>query len=225
MKAVIIGASGLTGSHLLAQLLAMEQVSGVITLSRKRILNNHPKHTGHEVDLLDPATYREYLQGSHLFICTGTTKAKTPDDAAYLRIEYELPVTVAQQALQNGFTSVIAISAMGANPHSRILYNRGKGMMERDIAVLGFKECYFAQPALIGGDRAESRPLERFFVKLQRLLDPLLVGSLEKYRLIEPETIAAAMIYVAIHGYSSSRLANDTLKVLAANRYQNRINQ
>lgn len=225
MKAVIIGATGLTGSHLLAQLLEMEQVAQVITLSRKRILNNHHKHTGHEVDLFDPASYKDFLQGSHLFICTGTTKAKTPDKAAYLSIEHELPVAVAKEALKNGFTSVIAISAMGADPQSKVLYNRGKGMMERDIAALGFKEYYFAQPALIGGNREESRPLERFFVKLQRLLDPLLVGSLEKYRLIEPETIAAAMIYVAIHGYSCSWLENNTLKVLAANRYQNHINQ
>jgi uncharacterized protein YbjT (DUF2867 family) len=225
MHAVIIGATGLTGSHLLTQLLEMEQVAGVITLSRKRITNNHPKHAGYQVDLLNPATYSDHLKGSHLFICTGTTKAKTPDKAAYLRIEHELPVTVAKAAFEKGFSSVIAISALGANPQSKVLYNRGKGMMERDIAALGFKEYYFAQPALIGGNRAESRPLERFFVKLQRLLDPLLVGSLEKYRLIEPETIAAAMIYVAIHGYSSSRLENDTLKTIASNFFQNRKNQ
>ncbi len=216
MNAVIIGATGLTGSHLLTQLLAVEQVSSVITLSRKRITNNHPKHTGHEVDLFDPATYKEVLQGSHLFICTGTTKAKTPDDDDYLRIEHELPLTVSKVAINNGVAAVIAVSALGADPNSRFLYNRGKGLMERDIEALGFKESYFVQPALIGGDREEARPFERFWVKVQRVIDPLLVGPLKKYRTIEPETIAAAMIYVAIHGYRDCRIESDVLKTIAA---------
>lgn len=215
MRAVIIGATGLTGSCLLTQLLEVAQVVEVITLSRKRINNKHPKHTNHEVNLLDPATFAAILQGSHLFICTGTTQAKTPDKEAYYRIEHDLPLEVARVALHNGFSHVIAISALGADPSSTFAYNRGKGDMERDIEALGFEHAYFVQPALIGGDREEARPFERFWVKVQRVLDPLLLGPLKKYRIIEPETIARAMIYVALQGYKKSRIQSDLLKILA----------
>jgi uncharacterized protein YbjT (DUF2867 family) len=216
MQAILIGATGLTGGILLEILLAHEQVASVITLSRKRVQNNHPKHTGYEVDLLNPATYREHLRGTHLFICTGTTQAKTADKKEYYRIEHDLPLTVAQTALDNEVGAVIAISALGASPDSSFAYNRGKGDMERDIAALGFKQCYFVQPALIGGDRTESRPMERFFIKAQRAVDPLMVGFLKKYRIIEPETIAAAMLYAALHGDKDMRIESDRLKELAA---------
>ncbi|MEP0478830.1 MAG: NAD(P)H-binding protein, partial [Nonlabens sp.] len=152
---MIIGATGLTGTALVSQLLEDEKYDRIITLSRKRITNNHPKYENHIADLFDPQTYQKQLKGDHLFICTGTTQSKTPDKEEYYRIEHDLPVQVAQVALKNGVSKVVAISALGASPESKFIYNRGKGDMERDIEALGFQESYFVQPALIGGKRDE----------------------------------------------------------------------
>jgi hypothetical protein len=58
--------------------------------------------------------------------------------------------------------------------------------------------------------------MERFFIKAQRAIDPLMVGFLKKYRIIEPETIAAAMLYAALHGDKDMRIESDRLKELAA---------
>lgn len=158
--AIIIGATGLTGSVLLEQLLENSSYDVVVTLSRKRINNNHPKHKNYLADLFDLETYKAHLKGDHLFICTGTTQSKTPDKEEYYRIEHDLPLQVAEVASKNGISKVVAISALDANPDSRFIYNRGKGEMERDIEALGFKESYFVQPALIGGKRDEKRPFE-----------------------------------------------------------------
>jgi uncharacterized protein YbjT (DUF2867 family) len=214
--AIVIGATGLTGSHLLTQLLEHGEYDKVVTLSRKRIQDQHPKHKNHVVDLFDPETFREYLSGNHLFICTGTTQAKTPDKKEYYRIEHDLPLGVAEVAKANGVHKIIAISALGADPESRFSYNRGKGEMEQDLEKLGFEESYFVQPALIGGNRDEKRPFESAWKKFQKLIDPLLLGFLKKYRTIEPETIARAMIYVAVHGHDHSRIESDELKKIAA---------
>jgi uncharacterized protein YbjT (DUF2867 family) len=213
--AVIIGATGLTGGVLLNQILEDSRFDIVVTLSRKRIKNNHPKHENHLADLFDPQTYKDYLKGDHLFICTGTTQAKTPDKETYYKIEHDLPLQVAEVALKNGVKKVIAISALGANPNSRFVYNRGKGEMERDIEALAFAESYFVQPALIGGDREEKRSFESAWKKFQKLIDPLLIGFLKKYRTIEPDTIAKAMIYIAVNGYDKVRIESDELKEIA----------
>ena len=77
--ALIIGATGLTGTILRSQLLEDASYDKVVTLSRKQIQNTHPKHVNHLADLFDPITYMEYLKGDHLYICTVTTQAKTPD--------------------------------------------------------------------------------------------------------------------------------------------------
>jgi len=215
LTAVVTGATGLVGSTLLAQLLGDSRYDVVITLSRKRIPDSHPKHHNHLADLFDPTTYSGQLKGDHLFICTGTTKADTPDNEEYYRIEHDLPLTVSQTALKNGVKTVVAISALGADPESRFSYNRGKGAMERDIADLGFKHAYFVQPALIGGEREEKRTFENLFKSVQKLIDPLLMGRLKKYRTIHPYTIAQAMINIAVNDYPETRIESDKLKVLA----------
>jgi hypothetical protein len=213
--AIIIGATGLTGNILLSQLLEDKRYAKVVTLSRKRIDNKNPKHHNHLADLFDPSTYKEFLKGDHLFICTGTTKAKTPNKEEYYKIEHDLPLGVATVAKENGVRKIIAISALGANPNSNISYNRGKGEMERDLEALGFEENYFVQPALIGGKRNEKRAFESAWKKFQKLIDPLLSGALKKYRTIEPETIASAMIYIAINAYDKNRIESDELKKIA----------
>jgi len=215
LKAVVIGATGLTGSHLLTQLLEDRRYDEVVTLSRKRTNIKHPKLLEFEVDLFDPVTYETHLIGDHLFICTGTTQAKTPDTQEYYRIEHDLPLTVSRVALKNNVSTVVAISALGADPNSRFNYNKGKGDMERDIEQLGFEHAYFVQPALIGGDRDEKRTFERLWVKVQSVIDPLLFGGLKKYRTIEPETIAKAMIEVAVNSYPKTRIESDELKNIA----------
>ncbi|WP_405370236.1 NAD-dependent epimerase/dehydratase family protein [Nonlabens sp. Asnod2-A12] len=216
---IIIGATGLTGTALVSQLLEDEKYDRIITLSRKQITNNHPKHENHIADLFDPQTYQEQLKGDHLFICTGTTQSKTPDKEEYYRIEHDLPLQVAQVALKNGVSKVVAISALGASPDSKFIYNRGKGDMERDIEALGFQESYFVQPALIGGKRDEKRLFESAMKKIQKLIDPLLFGFLKKYRTIEPETIASSMIYVAINGYDKVRIESDELKTVVSRSF------
>lgn len=213
--AILIGATGLTGGFLLDILLKDTRYRKVVTLSRKQIPQQHPKLEQHIVDLLDSSTYNSYIKGDHLFICTGTTKAKTPNNENYYRIEHDLPVLVAKTAKANNVDKVIAISALGANPDSRFMYNRGKGAMERDIEKLQFKAAYFVQPALIGGDRDEKRSFESAWKKFQKLIDPFLVGFLRKYRTIHPKAIAQSMIYVAINDYPESRIESETLKILA----------
>jgi uncharacterized protein YbjT (DUF2867 family) len=212
LTAIVIGATGLVGSSLLQQLLEDSRYDGVITLSRKRIPDPLTKHHNYIADLFDPSTYREQMEGDHLFICTGTTKDKTPDPKEYYRIEHDLPLQVAQVALEKGIDTVAVVSALGADPDSRFEYNRGKGAMERDIEKLGFKHCYFAQPAIIGGERDEKRTFESLWKSFQKIIDPLLIGSLKKYRTIEPGVISQAMIEVAVNGYPKIRIESDELK-------------
>ncbi|MNH22753.1 hypothetical protein D3C79_826240 [compost metagenome] len=44
------------------------------------------------------------------------------------------------------------------------------------------------------GDRKEHRNAERFMIGLMRVLNPLLIGNLKKYRSIKIETVASAML-------------------------------
>lgn len=213
--AIVIGATGLTGGLVLKQLLKDHQYSEVKVFTRNPTGHSHPKLKEYIVDILKLDEHRQQFVADELFCCIGTTKAKTPDLDLYRKIDYGVPVIAAKLAKENGAKKILIVSSMGSNPDSRIFYSKTKGEMERDVLKAGLKETYFFQPSLIAGDRSERRSFEdlgKFFMKL---LDPLLVGSLERFRSIKPEIIAKAMIYVANEGYDKIGIRSDEIQAIA----------
>jgi hypothetical protein len=68
-----------------------------------------------------------------------------------------------------------------------------KGETEDDISKLGFKSIHIYQPSLLTGDRKEKRLLENVAEYIMKIINPLLIGSLKKYRSISGKTVASAM--------------------------------
>ena len=53
------------------------------------------------------------------------------------------------------------MSALGANPKSRMFYNRVKGEVEQAIRALPYRSITILRPSLLLGERTEIRPGER----------------------------------------------------------------
>jgi hypothetical protein len=68
-----------------------------------------------------------------------------------------------------------------------------KGETEDDIAKIGFKSYHIYRPSLLTGDRKEKRIVENIGEVIMKIIDPLLLGSFEKYRSISGKTVASAM--------------------------------
>ena len=69
-----------------------------------------------------------------------------------------------------------------------------KGETEAALAVLGFETLAIFRPSLLLGPRVEVRRGERFMAAVMWLAEPLLLGRLRKYRAIEAEVVARAMV-------------------------------
>lgn len=84
---------------------------------------------------------------------------------------------------------------MGANPQSRVFYNRIKGEMELALASLGLKSLVIARPSSLDGDRAALGQPERggegLGLTLTRGLRPLLPAN---HRAILAKDVAHALI-------------------------------
>ena len=63
-------------------------------------------------------------------------------------------VNIARAARTAGATRLAVVSAIGADPTSRIFYNRVKGEMEVAVMQLGYESIVVAEPSLLLGDRA-----------------------------------------------------------------------
>ncbi|MHA7055723.1 Rossmann-fold NAD(P)-binding domain-containing protein [Aquimarina sp. M1] len=210
--AIILGATGLTGSSLLSILLDDDRYTRIKLFSRKTVGISHPKIEEHLINLLQLKTEAIDFMGDDVFCCIGTTLAKTPNKGLYRAIDYGIPVTAAQLCQLNNMKTLIVISALGADPKSRVFYNRTKGEMEEAVLMLKIPKTHILQPSLISGKRDEKRIGEYVFKKIMKLVSPLLIGSLKKYQTINPQTIATAMVWLANNHYDHKRILSDEIK-------------
>jgi uncharacterized protein YbjT (DUF2867 family) len=108
-------------------------------------------------------------------------------------VDYGAVLAFGQAAHAKGARTFIHVSALGANPSSRVFYNAVKGQVEEAIGHVGFVSVYALRPSMIDGEREESRLAERIGLPVMRALGPLL----GKYRPTPVEAIASAMIAAA----------------------------
>jgi uncharacterized protein YbjT (DUF2867 family) len=211
-KAIILGATGLTGSHLLELLLNDPNYDAVKVFTRKKLPNIHPKLEEYEIDLLKLSDYADKFTADVVFCCIGTTKAKTPNKELYRAVDYGIPVEAAKLCKKNAINSFIVISAIGANPQSKVFYNRLKGEMERDVLAQQIEHTQLLQPSLIVGNREEKRigeDLSKQFMKLFGFLIPA------RYKMIEGKTIAKAMVQMANNPTKEHIVPSEKIKEIA----------
>jgi uncharacterized protein YbjT (DUF2867 family) len=214
--AILLGATGLTGGILLQKLLNDPQYEKILLFSRSSVKIENSKIEEHLVDLFQLEKYKEQFKADQVFCCIGTTKNKTPNEEAYRKTDYGIPVTAAKLCKENGISTFAVISALGGNPDSRMFYNKIKGEMQRDVLAQKIKNTYIFKPSLLAGDRGEKRFFENLVQQAMKILNYALIGSLKKYRSIHPETIARAMIIVANKDYQKSVIESDEIKKIAA---------
>src|SRR6202034_2613376 len=82
-----------------------------------------------------------------VFIALGTTRANSPDEAEYYRVDHDYPVLAARIAKEGGARSVFLVSAVDADPNSKYFYVRTKGDTERDVRALNFEHTNIFRPS------------------------------------------------------------------------------
>lgn len=194
MKAIIAGATGLIGNNLLQQLLDHPVYTKVVAIVRKEMPLQHPKLEQLVVDFDRLENHEAHIKGDIVFCALGTTKSKTPDQSLYRKIDYQYPLDIAFIAQQNGASQYHLVSALGANTQSAIFYSKLKGEVERDLKSIPFQAIHIYRPSLLDGERKEHRSAEGIMIGLMRILNPLLIGGLKKYRSIKIEKVASAML-------------------------------
>jgi uncharacterized protein YbjT (DUF2867 family) len=187
---MLVGATGLVGGAVLRQAQADARITRIVAPTRRK-LPPHPK-------LENPLVDFEHLPADAAWwavdavICTlGTTIRKAGSQESFRQVDHDYPLAVAKLARQHGARAFALNSATGADPRSRFFYNRVKGEVEEAIRGIGFPSLTIVRPALIGGDRKESRPAEFVAMRLLRLAEPLLP---RRYRVVPHERIATALL-------------------------------
>ncbi|WP_418639482.1 NAD(P)H-binding protein [Winogradskyella sp.] len=215
--AIILGASGLTGGFVLQKLIEDERYDTIKLFSRSKIEGLPDKVQQFIGDLLELNQFKTDFTADDVYCCIGTTAKKTPDKTLYKKIDYGIPVAAAKLSKENNIPTFLVISAMGANKNSTVFYNKTKGEMENSVLKQQIKNTYVLRPSLIGGDRQETRLLEKIGLVIFKVIQPIFIGKLKKYKIVNAETIAQAMIGLANTKYSEVIITSEHINKLGNN--------
>lgn len=192
----IVGASGLIGSCIVDELL--QTTDNKITLISRRSLGLSNSRI-HEVivDFTNQSALDKVLQEvDAVFIAIGTTQKKMKGDlAAYRKIDYDIPVAIAQACVTNNVPKLLLVSSVGADTNSSNFYLRLKGEVEEAVGKMAIPYIGIFQPSLLLGNRNEFRLGE----KISQLIMPLFSFAIpSKYKPISAKSVAQAMIKEAV---------------------------
>jgi uncharacterized protein YbjT (DUF2867 family) len=184
---LLLGATGLVGRALVTFLLREPSVLSVTALLRRNADFPHdPKLVLKTVDFERLEEHAAAFRVGQIFCALGTTIRQAGTQERFRRVDHDFPLIAAQLGLAQGATHYLLVSAMGANPSSRVFYNRVKGETEQDITSVGFPSVTIARPSLLVGPRPEPRLGER----IGHLLGMLAPASI---RPIAATDVAAAL--------------------------------
>lgn len=209
-SAVLAGATGAVGRHLLSALLADDSYETVHVLSRRPIAATERKLHVHEIDFDRLDEQANLFDVDDVFCCLGSTMKQAGSKEAFKRVDYEYVVRLAQLASEGGARRFIMISAVGADSRSMFFYSRVKGDAEKEVREIGPETIYFVRPSLLLGDREDHRLGESISQKIMPAFNPLMAGPMSKYKAVQTSDVAEQMLQLAKTGPAGHHIHHTT---------------
>lgn len=223
---LVLGSTGMTGSHILNTLLSLpSQVSSITTISRRlppqlgnanntptspKVISHVEKDTSKWESLVAASSSTSAASSSTsappqiLFSALATTRGAAGGFDKQYALEHDLNISLAKAA--RGHSSAptntyVLISSASASTDSRIGYTRMKGEIERDILALDFHHTVILRPGLIGGRREESRPAEAVIRWIADGLGMISGGRLKDFWTQDADVIGRAAVRAGLRAH------------------------
>jgi uncharacterized protein YbjT (DUF2867 family) len=195
--ALVVGATGLIGGHCVRLLLDHDAYEQVKILVRRPVEISHPKLSVIIADFDDMECHAGDLAADDVFCALGTTIGKAGSEEAFRKVDFDYTIKIASLLEHANARQFLLVSAMGANPRSKVFYNRVKGDVEEALRRIPFETIQVFRPSMLLGKRKEWRTGERIGGAVMSVLNPAFFGSMKKWRAIEASSVARAMIIAA----------------------------
>tara|TARA_B100001248_G_C27309544_1_gene421208 strand:- start:115 stop:798 length:684 start_codon:yes stop_codon:yes gene_type:complete len=193
-KAIMIGATGATGSHLLLQLLSNDKCVKITSISRrpsKIDKKNNKKLNEILIDNMNDLSSTEtaWKDNDVFFNCIGTTRTKAGSANKFLNIEFGISLEAAKMAFNANIPNACLISAKGVNHKiwgpafiHPLFYMKIMGKKEQTIVNnYKFKYATIFQPGMLSRLQSKDSLIEKFMQRKNiKLRVDLLAGAMIK---------------------------------------------
>jgi len=195
--ALIFGSTGLVGNTLLRRIVDNPHYRHIELFTRRNVRIKNLNVEVRQIDFDQLEESAELIKGDDCFCCLGTTMHKAGTREAFRKVDFNMVVKIAGIASRNGVRTFIVISSLGANSSSSNFYLRTKGEMEEAIQKIPFEKICILRPSIITGKRSGFRLGENIGILFAKILSPLMLGPLKKYKPIKTKVLVKAMMKLA----------------------------
>lgn len=219
MKVIITGTTGMVGKGVLIECLEREDVTSVLSISRRSVELNHPKLTEliHK-DFSEFQSIQDQLRGyDACFACMGVSSAGM-NEQDYTRLTFEYTIALADVLFKTNPEMIYTyVSGQGTDSteKGRSMWGRVKGKTENTLLNMGFKQAYMFRPGGIIPVKGVSPSSKLYKVLIDRMT--WLIKLLKKVfpnSIVSTAEIGQAMINVVNNGYDRNVLKpSDILKL------------
>jgi len=197
--ALLAGASGLVGSHVLDALLNASDFSRVFAVTRRPLGRDHPRLANRIVQFDRLEEQLKGLACHTAFCCLGTTLRAAGSEQELRAVELGYVVAFARAARAGNAQRFVLLSCAGVG-ESRSAHLVLKAQAEQAVTALGFPTLDVLLPGPLLGLRREIRPADLARGLTLPLVNVFLTGTRESRRAISARTVAAAMLGVTRSG-------------------------
>jgi uncharacterized protein YbjT (DUF2867 family) len=189
---LVLGGTGLVGSHCLRLLADDPAFDRVLSLTRRPLPREltHGTVDAHVVDFDDLAAHASLFRVDQIICALGTTIKQAGTQEAFRVVDYRYPLTAARLGVEQGATHFLLVSSLGADPRSRVFYSRVKGEVESAVLAMSYRSVTIVRPSLLLGPRAAYRLGEQIGKRLAFLVPA-------KYKPVDAHAVAAVLVRAA----------------------------
>ncbi len=223
-SAIVIGATGLVGAQLVAQLAQSDRYHTVYQIVRRQPVVECSAKVQTliipDFSQLEEALRDLPLTGGDAFSILGTTQKVAGSKQAFYAVDFSLNLNFAILMHQLGVGHFLLLSATGADSKSLVFYNKVKGELEQAVSQLDFPRLSIFQPSLLIGQHQDSRLAEGLAQSLFKAFKPV-IPETWSYRPIEAQRVATAMLKVAgLRGHGKALYSNADMLTLTLENNQ-----
>lgn len=190
---LLLGASGAVGSQVLALAVTDDRVAKIMAPSR-RPLKTSLKLINPVIDFSQSDWDADWLAVDSVVCALGSTIKEAGSQAAFARVDRDLPVLFAKLAHHHGAKSFALNSSLGASLNGNF-YLKTKAEAEEEIAAIGYDSYTIVRPSLIDAAREKRRNGESLGLAVARVFRPLIPAH---YRPVTANQIARALLDAAL---------------------------
>jgi len=197
-SAALLGCTGLVGSQILSSLLAHPSKPLIRAIARRDALpQTSPNFSiiANPDTTAWPAALKSISPPPQILLSAlGSTRAAAGSFAAQRAIDYDLNLSVAQAAKENGTQVYVLISSAGFGPNTPFPYGKMKVDLEEAVKKLEFPHTVILRPGLLVGTRQESRLVEAVLMGVAKGLRMVNKGLLTDWWAQDVDTIGRAAV-------------------------------